>query len=172
MGELMIGSASPDRFFEDLVVGERRRSASRQVSEAEILEFARKYDPQWFHNDAEAAKASAFGGLVASGIHTAALWRQMDHEINGDIAFVCGVGWDETRWKRALRPGDVIHAESEILDRRRSQGRDDRGVCRFACSVKLEDGVTVLSFISINLVYTRDSAAARALAAPGDEERR
>lgn len=153
----------PNRFFEDLEVGERRRSASRRVTEEEILKFAREYDPQWFHNDPEAAKASAFGGLVASGIHTAALWRQMDHEINGDIAFVCGVGWDETRWKRGLRPGDVIHAESEILDKRPSTGRDDRGVARFRCWVKLEDGTEVLSFISINLVYTRASAAALAL---------
>jgi acyl dehydratase len=154
----------PSRFFEDLVIGERRKSSPRRIDEAEILDFARRYDPQWFHNDAEAAKASIFGGLVASGIHTAALWRQMDHEINGDIAFACGIGWDETRWKRGLRPGDIIHAESEILDKRASQSSGDRGVSRFACSVRLESGAVVLSFISINLVYTRQSDAAQALA--------
>ncbi len=146
------------RFLEDLVVGERRRSPSRWVSEAEIITFARQFDPQDFHTDPEQAAASSFGGLVASGVHTAALWRRMDHEANGDIAFVCGLGWDETRWRRPLRPGDLIHAESELLSKRPSGSRTDRGVCCFAFSVRLEDETVLLSFVGINLVYTRAGA--------------
>ncbi len=149
----------PKRFLEDLVVGERRRSPSRRVSEAEIIAFARQFDPQSFHTDPARAAASSFGGLVASGVHTAALWRRMDHEANGDIAFVCGLGWDETRWRRPLRPGDLIHAESELLSKRPSGSRADRGVCRFASSVRLEDGTVLLSFVGINLVHTRAGAA-------------
>ena len=146
----------PHRYFEDLAVGETRRSRSRTVTAEEILDFARQYDPQWFHSDAEAAKESVFGELVASGIHTAALWRQLDHEINGDVDFVCGVGWDNVRWSRALRAGDTIHVTSEIISKRPSETRDDRGIAIFRCIVVNQDDIPLLSFDSINLVYTRE----------------
>jgi hypothetical protein len=71
------------RYYEDIVVGEVRESRSRTVSLDELIEFASRYDPQYFHADPEAAKHSAFGEVVASGIHSAALWRSLDHEING-----------------------------------------------------------------------------------------
>ncbi|MEZ0135358.1 MaoC/PaaZ C-terminal domain-containing protein, partial [Novosphingobium sp. NRRL B-2648] len=70
--------AKPYRTFEDLELGEFRRSSPRTVTQDEILEFARKYDPQWFHTDPESAAQSVFGEVVASGIHVLALWRQMD----------------------------------------------------------------------------------------------
>src|SRR5688572_22113222 len=69
----------PPRKFEDLEVGETRRSGPRTVSEAEMVEFARQYDPQWFHADVEAARESSFGEVVASGVFVLALWRQLDH---------------------------------------------------------------------------------------------
>ena len=78
----------PPRKWEDIEVGETTRSSPVTVTEEAIVTFARQYDPQYFHSDPEAAKASAFGGLIASGIHTAALWRIMDHEVNGNIDFV------------------------------------------------------------------------------------
>lgn len=146
----------PTRTFEDLQPGETRRSRSRTVSEAEIIEFARQYDPQWFHSDAALAKASMFGEVVASGVHILALWRQLDHEINSDIDYVCGVGFDEFRLKRALRAGDTIHVTSEIVDLRPSATRRDRGVARTAYRVINQHGEDVASFISINLVYTRE----------------
>ena len=105
----------PHRTYEDLSVGEFRRSRERTVTQDEILRFARDYDPQWFHSDAELARGSVFGELVASGIHVLALWRQLDHEINSDIDFVCGVGWDDLRLRHAIRAGDTIHVTSEIV---------------------------------------------------------
>src|SRR3546814_19108441 len=87
----------PHRTFEDLQVGERRKSRERTISRQEILDFARTYDQQWFHTDAELARQSVFGEVVASGIHVLALWRQLDPEINSDIDFVCGVGRSEER---------------------------------------------------------------------------
>ena len=150
------------RYLEDLVVGERRRSTARLVTGAEIITFAQQFDPQSFHTDPQQAATCSFGGLVASGLHTAALWRRMDHEINGDIAFICGLGWDETRWTHPLRPGDLIHAESELLSKRPSGSQMDRGVCRFASSVRLMDGTVLLSFVGINLVYTSAFACSRA----------
>ena len=142
------------------MVGERRRSADRTIVLDEMLRFSREHDPQWFHTDPQAARASVFGEAVASGIHTAALWRQLDHTINSDIAYVCGIGWDEVRWPCALRAGDRIHATSEVLDKRPSDTRTDRGVIRVRCSVIGADGDTRLTFISINLVYTRAWAVA------------
>jgi acyl dehydratase len=92
----------PPRAFEDLRIGERRQSTPRTVSQDDIIAFAVQYDPQWFHLDPEAAKQSHFGEIVASGVHILALWRQLDHEINSDIDFVCGVGFDDLRLRKAI----------------------------------------------------------------------
>ena len=146
---------TPWRSFEDLAVGEIRRSASMTVTEAAILDFARKYDPQWFHCDPEAARASVFGEVVASGIHVLAMWRQMDHTINSDIDFVCGVGWDNLRLKRAVRPGDTLHVTSEILSLTPSRSGKDRGTAVTRYAVLLDNGTECVTFESINLVYTR-----------------
>ena len=145
----------PFRTFEDLEVGEQRRSRSRTVTQEEILAFARTYDPQWFHTDPDSAAQSVFGEVVASGIHVLALWRQLDHEINWDIDFVCGVGWDDLRLKRAIRAGDTIHVTSEIIDLTPSRSRSDRGTAKTRYAVMLEDGTEAVTFTSINLVYTR-----------------
>ena len=149
---------APTRFFEDIVVGESRRSADRAVTLEEMLRFAREHDPQWFHVDPDAARASVFGEVVASGIQTAAIWRQLDHTINSDIAYVCGVGWDDVRWPCALRANDIVHVTSEVLDKRPSVTRTDRGVIRVRCSVVRDDGEIMLTFVSINLVYTHAPA--------------
>ena len=99
--------------------------------------------------------AAVFGEVVASGIHVLALWRQMDHEINWDIDWVCGVGWDELRLKRAIRAGDTIHVTSEIVSLEPSKTRTDRGTAMTRYAVVLEDGTEAVTFTSINLVYTR-----------------
>jgi acyl dehydratase len=146
---------TPWRSFEDLSVGETRRSQTLTVTEDEIVTFAKTYDPQWFHTDPQAAKASAFGELVASGIHVLALWRRLDHSINGDIDFVCGVGWENLRLKRAVRAGDVLYVTSEIISLEPSRSGKDRGTAVTRYAVLTEDGVECLTFESINLVYTR-----------------
>jgi acyl dehydratase len=151
--------ARPTRCFEDLRVGELRRSSPRTVTQAEILDFARQWDPQWFHSDAELAKQSVFGEVVASGIHVLALWRQMDHEINADIDFVCGIGWDELRLKRAIRAGDTIHVTSEIIALTPSSSRTDRGTALTRYAVVDQNGTEAVTFTSINLVYTRAGRA-------------
>jgi acyl dehydratase len=120
-----------------------------------MIDFARKYDPQWFHADAEAAKASLFGGLIGSGIFSAALWRQMDHEVNGDIAFVCGVAWENVKWSRPLRPGDRIHATSECVAKRESRKRPGVGLATLHHELKNQEGDVVLAFDSVDLVYRR-----------------
>lgn len=146
----------PHRTFEDLTVGEFRKSRERTVTEEEIIAFARSYDPQWFHSDPVLARDSVFGEVVASGIHVLALWRQLDHEINSDIDFVCGIGWDELRLRRAIRAGDTIHVTSEIVELRPSETRTDRGIALTRYAVVNQHGDEAVTFTSINLVYTRD----------------
>jgi acyl dehydratase len=145
----------PARSFEDLELGERRTSAKRTVTQDEIIDFARQYDPQWFHSDAEAAKDSHFGEVVASGIHVLALWRQMDHEINSDIDFVCGIGFDQLRLKSALRGGDTVYVTSEITTLAPSKSGKDRGTAVTRYAMIKQTGEIVVAFDSINLVYTR-----------------
>lgn len=145
----------PPRKFEDLVLGEERVSMPRLVTTEDILDFARRYDPQWFHTDPDAARQSHFGEVVASGIHILALWRQMDHEINSDIDFVCGVGWDDLRLRRAVRGGDSIHARSRIVDLQPSASGKPRGTVIMDYAVRNQHGEDVVTFRSINLVYSR-----------------
>ncbi|RYD66107.1 MAG: dehydratase [Sphingomonadales bacterium] len=154
-------AARPDRTFEDLAIGEFRRSREKLVTQDEVIDFARKYDPQWFHADPELAKQSVFGDVVASGIHVLAMWRQLDHEINSDIDWVCGIGWDELRLKKAVRPGDTIHVTSEIISLNPSGTRADRGTALTRYAVINQNGTEMVTFTSINLVYTREGRAAR-----------
>ena len=147
--------ARPHRTYEDLVVGEFRKSTDRTISQEEIIAFARQWDPQWFHADAELARGSVFGEVVASGIHVLAMWRQMDHEINADIDFVCGIGWDELRLKKAVRAGDTIQVTSEIVALTPSTTRTDRGTALTRYAVVNQHGEEAVTFTSINLVYTR-----------------
>ena len=145
----------PPRKFEDLKVGETRTSRRFTVTEEEIVTFARQYDPQWFHADPEAAQTSHFGGLVASGVHILAIWRQLDHEINGDIDYVCGVGFDKLRLKTALRAGDTVVASSTVTSLNASTSGKPRGTAVTHYRLVNQKGDTVVCFDSINLVYKR-----------------
>jgi acyl dehydratase len=145
----------PARAFEDLRLGEKRQSSTRTVTQEEIVAFARLYDPQWFHSDINAAKNSHFGEVVASGIHVLALWRQLDHEINGDIDYVCGIGFDQLRLKTALRPNDAVYVTSEITGLTASTSGKARGTATTNYIMINQAGDVVVSFTSINLVYTR-----------------
>lgn len=143
------------RKFEDLAVGERRKSAARTVTEAELLDFARQYDPQWFHADAEKARESHFGGLIASGVHVLAIWRQLDHTINGDVDFVCGIGFDDFRLVTALRAGDTVYVTSEIVSLKPSTSGKPRGTAITHYEMRNQNDEIVVRFDSINLVYCR-----------------
>lgn len=145
----------PPRKFEDLELGEIRRSSSRTVTQQEIVDFARQYDPQWFHSDPEAARTSHFGELVASGVHVLAIWRQLDHEINSDIDFVCGIGFDNFRLKTALRAGDTVYATSRVISLTYSTSGKPRGTAVTYYELRNQNEEIVLQFNSINLVYSR-----------------
>jgi len=146
------------RYYEDLVEGEESCSAPRRIEEQELLEFARKYDPQYFHADPERAKGSIFGAVVASGIFTMAVWRQLDHQIAHDIAWICGVAWDDVRFPIAVRAGDEVSARAKCLSKRVSQSKPERGVVVYLYELLNQRGETVFTCRSTNLIERRGPA--------------
>lgn len=149
------------RFFEDLEVGEVKSSSVRRLTREEITTFAREYDPQWFHADADAARESVWGEVVASGIQTMALWRQLDHEIAHDIAWICGVGWDRVRWPRGLKADVPVRARSTVLSKRPSSSDPMRGVVVMRYELLDDrDGQPVWVAEGTNLIRRRHPATA------------
>jgi acyl dehydratase len=148
----------PSRYWEDLEVGETTSSRELTVDGSDMVDFATRYDPQYFHADADAAKGSLFGGLIASGIYTAALWRILDHEENGNVAWVCGVQWDAVRWRKAVRAGDRLTAASVLKSKRPSASRPGVGLAVMSHAVTNQDGDVVFEFESTDLVYRRPAA--------------
>jgi acyl dehydratase len=146
------------RYYEDLVPGEESTSDTLTVSEDELIEFASRYDPQYFHIDPRAAaEKSMFGGLVASGIHTMALWRKLDHQMASDIAWICGVAWDDVRFAAPVRPGDTLSAYSKCVSKRLSETRPERGVIVHDYVLRNQRGETVWSCRSTALIERRPS---------------
>jgi acyl dehydratase len=114
-------------YLEDLKAGQRFTTGTHPLTEDEIKAFAREYDPQPFHLDAEAARHSFFGGLAASGWHTAAISMRLQVDSGPPLAGgMIGAGM-ELSWPRPTRPGDVLHVESEILEVTPSRSKPDRG---------------------------------------------
>ena len=148
------------RPYEALEIGEKAVSEPMTVDRDDMLDFAAKYDPQWFHTDPQAATGSVFGEVVASGVYTAALWRRLDHSINGDVDFICGVAWEDVRWPKAVRAGDRLHATSEVLEKRPSASDPSRGVVVYLYQLVNQHGDCVFSCRSINLVRRSEAGPA------------
>ncbi len=146
------------RYYEDLSIGDIQISAPRTLSREEMLEFARRYDPQYFHTDEQAAKNSIFGDVIASGIYTMAIWRQLDHLIAGDIRWICGIAWDEVRWPLAVRSGDALRARSTCLSKRESVPDPRRGIVVTLYEMLNQDDRIVWSAKSTNLIERRPAA--------------
>ena len=148
--------APKERWFDDFVVGEVFEFGDRLVTEEEIVDFARRYDPQPFHTDPQAATQSSFGGLVASGWMTAALlMREMcDHFISQRSA-MGSPGVDELRWLRPVRPGNRLHVRVTIAETRASQSKPDRGVIVLRQEALNQAGELVMSLLGRAMVRRR-----------------
>lgn len=153
------------RYYDDLKPGEVRLSTSREVQLDDMVEFARRYDPQYFHTDPAAARTSIFAETVASGIYTMALWRILDHQIAQDIAWICGIAWEDTRWPIALRAGDVIRARATCLSKRPSSTHSDRGIAIYLYELLNQRDEIVFTTRSINLIQTGPRPGQSALTA-------
>jgi len=142
-------------YFDDVSVGLTFTTAARRITAEEIKAFAREYDPQPFHLDEEAAKASPFGGLAASGWHTTALVMRLIVESGPPLAGgIVGTGIDELRWLRPVRPGDELRVTLEVLEMQPSASRPTRGRVRMRNTALAQDGEPVMTFIA-NLVLPR-----------------
>jgi acyl dehydratase len=118
------------RYFEDLKAGDRFKSASYQVSQEQIVSFAREFDPQPFHLDAAVARQTMFERIIASGWHTAAITMRLFVQTLNFAEGAIGLGVDELRWPNAVRPDDVLQVETEIVDLRESRSKPSHGVVR------------------------------------------
>lgn len=144
-----------ERWFEDYAEGETFEFGDYLVTEEEIIEFARRYDPQPFHLDHAAAAASHFGGLVGSGwMSCAILMRLMcDHYISR-VSSMGSPGVDQVRWLKPVRPGDRLRARAHVVKTRASQSKPDRGVVSGHNELINQHGEVVMS-MSGNGMYKR-----------------
>jgi acyl dehydratase len=147
---------SREFYLEDFAAGQVFSTGRLRVDADQIKAFARQFDPQPFHLDEAAAQKSVFRGLAASGWHTAALTMRLmaDGEFK-PAGGIIGVGFDELTWQRPVRPGDELHAESEILEVRPSKSRPDRGTIRVRTTTYNQNGETVQAFTGSLIVPRR-----------------
>ncbi len=145
-----------ERYLDDFEIGERFVGPGISLSEAQILDFALMYDPQPFHIDREAAAASPFGGLIASGFQTLAIGFRSFYQTGAiNHASIGSPGFDELRWLKPVRPGDTLHTEMEVKSKRASKSKPDRGTVHMAWEVRNQTGETVLTLIGIQLLRRR-----------------
>jgi acyl dehydratase len=144
-------------FLEDFAIGQVFATGKLQVDTDQIKSFAKEFDPQPYHLDEEAAQKSPFRGLAASGWHTAALTMRL--LVDGDFkpaGGILGVGFDALSWPKPVRPGDELHAKSEILEVRPSKSRPDRGTIRVRTTTYNQNDEPVQEFTGNLLVPRRN----------------
>jgi acyl dehydratase len=147
------------RYFDDFHVGETFASRGVTLTEAAILDFALQYDPQRFHLDVEAARASPYGGLIASGFQTLALGFRMFLQLGMlDHSSIGSPGMDEVRWVAPVRPGDTLHTLAEILETRASSSKPDRGILVMDFRILNQRDETVMTFKTTAFVLRRPPA--------------
>ncbi|HLW34962.1 MAG TPA: MaoC family dehydratase [Chthoniobacterales bacterium] len=143
------------RYFEDLKVGDRFESQAYSVSEEQIVAFAREFDPQPFHIDRDVAATTMFGGIFASGWHTAAITMRLFVQTLNFAEGAIGLGVDELRWPNAVKPGDVLQVETEILDVRESRSKPTQGIIRIRNVTTNHRGEVVQTMFASALVPRR-----------------
>ncbi len=147
-------------YFEDFEVGDSRKAGPYLVSKAEIIQFAKQYDPRPFHIDEEAATRSVFGGLSASAAHTFAIFIFLTDKGQPPLRALAGLGWDELRLPNAVRPGDELDYESTVLEKRESKSRPDTGILRVQVHLRNQRREMVLQCVGSVLVARRPDAKA------------
>ena len=142
-----------DFYLDDFKPGDKFESAAGYTfTDADIIDFALRYDPQPFHVDVESARKSMFGGLIASGFQTLAIAFRLVHQIGFLTHNMGGPGMDELRWVKAVRPGDTIRSVAEILEVAPSKSKTDRGILKYRVTAIDQSGETVMTVIIISLI--------------------
>ena len=144
------------RYFDDYLPGATYDCGIFSVNEEEIVSFAEQFDPQPFHVDPEAAARGPFGGLIASGWHTAALvMRQLVDNYLPAEASLGSPGLDEIRWPDPVRPGDTLRVRATVVEARRSLSKPDRGIIKTEIEAVNQDGLTVMRLTGVNFLAVR-----------------
>lgn len=146
-----------DRYLEDYAPGAVYEYGYATVTEAEIREFAERFDPQRIHTDPEYAATGPFGGLIASGWHTAGIMMRLfaDHYVSR-VASLASPGVDELRWPNPLRPGDIVSLRTTIVEVRASRTKPDRGIVRTRGELINQNHQPVLQLLAISIFARRD----------------
>jgi acyl dehydratase len=144
------------RYLDDFTIGDKFTTAGATITAEMIIDFALTYDPQPFHIDAEAARHTNFGGLIASGFQTLALGFRLiwDTGLLRD-ASMGSPGFDELRWLKPVRPDDTIHVEGEVVESRPSSSKPDRGIVRIYYRYLNQKGEVVLTYTAMHLLRRR-----------------
>ncbi len=143
-------------YFEDYVTGVVHEFCCIDVEESEIIDFGKRYDPQPFHTDPEAAKDSIYGGLIASGWLTSSLMMRLFAErYLSSVASLGSPGVDELRWIRPVRPGDTLSLRVTVLDANRSRSKPDRGIVRSYIEVMNQSDEVVMTMKAVNFLKCR-----------------
>jgi acyl dehydratase len=147
-----------ERYFEDYIAGTVHEFGSVTIEADEVIAFAKRYDPQPFHVDPEAAKETIFGGLIASGWHTGSLIMRLyaDHYLS-HVASLASPGIDEQRWLKPVRPDDKLSVRVTILDTRRSRSKPDRGLVHSFIEVFNQNQEVVMTMKVINILRCREA---------------
>lgn len=149
-----------DRYFEDYIPGDVHDFGYMTVEQNEVIEFAKRFDPQPFHTDPKAAEQSVFGGLIASGWHTVGLTMRMlvDHYVSR-VASLGSPGVDELRWLKPVRPGDTLSVRITILEAKLSRSKPGQGSVSSYAEVMNQHGDVVMTWKGVGLVLCRERPA-------------
>jgi acyl dehydratase len=147
----------PAEYYEDISVGDTDEFGSYDVEKEDIVSFAEQYDPQPFHIDENAAEQSMFGGLIASGWHTAAMTMRMvvDNTLR-DSSAEGAIGIDELRWEQPVQPGDTLSVRTEVLEK--EPWNDDLGLVHSNTTVYNQNDIEVMSMIGLTLYRMREGS--------------
>ena len=143
-------------YFDDLPKGYTFETGTRTLNEDDILDFARQWDPQYFHTDPEAAKTSPYGGLIASGFQTMLTAFNLILDANiWNEASMGSPGMENLRWIRPVRPGDTLRVKAEVTSSTPSKSRDDRGRTGFKHTVLNQNDEIVMTYHCVNILARR-----------------
>ena len=148
-------------YFDDYALGSTYECGSVSIDQASIIAFAKEFDPQPFHVDPVAAAAGPYGGLIASGWHTAALvMRLLVENYLAAESSLGSAGLDELRWPHPVRPGDTLRVRATVVESRRSLSKPDRGIVKTVVEAANSGGATVMRATAINFMLVRPDSGA------------
>lgn len=144
-------------YFDDAVVGYVTEAYEHQVTEDEIINFAKTWDPMPFHIDPVAAKSTPYGGLTASGAHIYSIFVRLAHMQPKKMAVIAALGVDGMKFTNPVRAGDILHLTGECIESRESSTKNDRGISTFKFKVKNQEGKVVLELTQPLMLAKRSS---------------